>query len=82
MLGFAGIQFSRDGLIINPKLPKAWNSMSFTIKIYGNRIKIEVSKEHIKVQREDKEIKELKIQVEGKDYWMTENSIEIDRGRD
>lgn len=82
VLGFAGIQFSRDGLIINPKLPKAWNSMSFTIKIYGNRIKIEVSKEHIKVQREDKEIKELKIQVEGKDYWMTENSIEIDRGRD
>ena len=41
--GFAGIKITEEGLIINPKLPKHWESMKFNLWYKGNRICISIN---------------------------------------
>jgi trehalose/maltose hydrolase-like predicted phosphorylase len=47
MRGFAGIEFYEDTITLDPKLPSAWRSFSFTVLFRKKRIKITITKKTI-----------------------------------
>ncbi len=51
--GFGGTCISKEGIKINPKLPKPWDLLEFRIKWRNNRVKIRITKERIDVELEE-----------------------------
>jgi hypothetical glycosyl hydrolase len=50
VLGFGGLSQKGDTLIIEPKLPEEWNSLSFYYTFKGCRLWFEISKTQVKVK--------------------------------
>lgn len=80
ILGFAGLEISEDRVTIKPHLSESWKSMIFTIRIRGHRIKVFISRDHVVIERNQEGPGELKFDVEGKVYLMSENRLEVERG--
>ncbi len=74
--GFGGVRMLNGKLRIEPKLPKAWKSLQFTICWQGETLKVTVEKEKFRIVNLSKK-KELQINVYGKSYIFTD-TIEID----
>lgn len=74
--GFGGVRMLNGKLRIEPKLPKAWKSLQFTICWQGETLKVTVEKEKLRIENLSKK-KELQINVYGKSYIFTD-TIEID----
>jgi len=47
VFGFAGLRLKESGLILNPVIPKEWDSYTFNIVFQGRRLKITVEQEKI-----------------------------------
>lgn len=74
--GFGGVRMLNGKLRIEPKLPKAWKSLQFTICWQGETLKVTVEKEKLRIENLSKK-KELQINVYGKSY-IFKDTIEID----
>jgi trehalose/maltose hydrolase-like predicted phosphorylase len=48
--GFAGIQADGDGLVIRPRLPRDWDTLTVHVVYRGNRVQVHVKGEEVKVE--------------------------------
>ncbi len=58
--GFAGIQPDGDGLVVRPRLPAAWGSLTVNITYHGVRVRLHVEGEHVQVETD----RPLRVTVE------------------
>jgi len=49
IFGFGGLKFEDNILKIKPNLPERWNMLSFKLSFKGNKVKIEINSEVIKI---------------------------------
>ena len=42
MLGFAGLDLAGEAISLNPHLPPAWRSMSFTVRWRGRAVQVRI----------------------------------------
>lgn len=64
--GFGGLKVKNDVLTLEPSMPDKWEAFSFKIRYRGFLIKIEVTKNNIKITNESSE--ELQIRVKNIPY--------------
>jgi kojibiose phosphorylase len=63
--GFAGVKIQRGTLSINPKLPRTWRKVLFTLHWRGNLLRLEVKNNNINIQVIFSNRKKIKIKVFG-----------------
>jgi kojibiose phosphorylase len=49
VLGFGGVQVSESGLCLDPRLPLSWDALRFTLRYYGQVLRVDVTRTHVKV---------------------------------
>ncbi len=69
--GFGGKRIKNGKLVLNPLIPKNWESYSFKINFRNSLLKIFVTNEEIKISLLDK--KEISLLIYGKEYQLTGN---------
>ncbi|ALC91693.1 trehalase [Bacillus sp. FJAT-18017] len=78
VFGFAGIRLVDGKLTINPRLPKQWHSMKFTIKWKGQPITLSITDNLLSVRAENKERIEFTVKEQ---FYRCNDSIEIPIGQ-
>ncbi|XJZ27254.1 glycoside hydrolase family 65 protein [Bacillota bacterium Lsc_1132] len=66
VLGFGGVRMVDGKLRINPRLPKHWNELSFTIRWQGNPLHVQIDQNTLSIKSESQDNVEFK--VFGKNY--------------
>ncbi len=80
--GFAGFVSDGDMLMLSPTLPKSWNGYSFTLKIAGKSLKVQVKKQAVVLSYDSEEPlklrlykKDIRVGREEKRYDMNKESV-------
>ena len=63
--GFAGVRIQRETLSINPKLPRTWRKVLFTLHWRGSLLRLKVKNDKIDIQVISPNKKKIKIMVFG-----------------
>ena len=74
VFGFAGLQVDEDHIKISPRLPNAWNSISFHIWYRGNLLKISVSKESTEVFLKKSNGKAICLKASNTEFILDESN--------
>lgn len=72
VLGFGGVRMVDGKLRINPRLPKHWNDLSFTINWQGSQLQLHMDHSTLTIKTE-KEVS-LVIEVFGQKYEVTDET--------
>lgn len=78
VFGFAGIRLVDGKLTINPRLPKNWHRLKFTLNWQGQPITLSVTDNVLSVKAENKERIEFRVNEQ---LYDCDNSIEIPIGQ-
>ena len=70
--GFAGVRVTRNGLIINPILPKKWKSYSFNIMYKNQRVFFKIHKKGVLITNNGN--KELVVYLNKKQQIVPSNN--------
>ncbi|MBM7551838.1 glycoside hydrolase family 65 protein [Thalassobacillus pellis] len=68
--GFAGLRVKENGLHLDPKLPKQWNSYSFHIHYKGSPVKVKVTDEKVSLTL---------VEGEQVSLWVNGEEIQVKR---
>jgi kojibiose phosphorylase len=63
IFGFAGVKIKREKLFINPRMPRTWHKMIFSLFWKTNLIKLELTNEKIKIRIVSRDKKSIKIGI-------------------
>lgn len=74
VFGFAGVRQTDGRLMINPRLPKEWRSMQFSIYWKGELLRLDITKNLLKISADSE--KAVEVETAGNVYEF-EHSIEI-----
>jgi trehalose/maltose hydrolase-like predicted phosphorylase len=66
ILGFGGVNLMGETLVLDPKLPTEWASLSFRLHWRGRRIGIRVAGKEVQATLEDGDAMDLRIGTETK----------------
>ena len=61
VLGFAGLDLAGEAISLNPRLPPAWRSMSFTVRWRGRAVQVRIADATVRVAMSDGEAVDLRI---------------------
>lgn len=74
VFGFAGVRLIKGKLRINPRLPKHWNDMHFTINWKGNPVTIMITKDLLTIEPLNDQT--IEFEVHG-DHYETNEKMEV-----
>ncbi len=69
--GFAGLKIQKDMVSINPCMPLAWNSISFSVYFRNYLLNLKVNNTQVKIQITSKSKKKLSVKVFGTVHSLT-----------
>ena len=61
VLGFAGLDLAGEAISLNPRLPPAWRSMSFTVRWRGRAVQVRIADATVRVAISDGEAVDIRI---------------------
>lgn len=73
VMGFGGLVNNEGNLCIEPKLPKAWKRLSFSLHWRAERLKVSVDKNKLKISKDSDG--PLELWVKGKKYTLRDEII-------
>lgn len=80
--GFAGVKIQKGILSVNPKMPRIWRKILFSLHWRGNLLRLEVKNNKIKIQLVSPGRKKVKIRVFGVLYGLAgDKPFEFERKR-
>jgi kojibiose phosphorylase len=65
VFGFGGVHFSKGTLLVEPRLPEQWTSLSFTLRIRGEELGFTITRDAIRIALGRKQSLELPARVVG-----------------
>lgn len=71
MQAFAGLNLRGETIRIEPKMPKAWQSIQFGFSFRGHRFKVYVSSEEVAIELGAPGDRKMEILINGKSYQVT-----------
>jgi len=77
IFGFGGVRIERDGISIDPILPRTWKKMVFTLCWRKKKIRMEISNETVRVKITSKDKAPVDLEVFGREQkvspgkWIT-----------
>jgi nigerose phosphorylase len=63
ILGFAGVHLEKGTVALNPSLPESWKSISFTVRVRGQRFRLTVSSKKTLIQSDSRNASEQTFRV-------------------
>ena len=66
VLGFGGVAFDGSVLTVKPALPSHWQSLSFSIEVQGQWLRLEVSREQVHIDAEPRNTASCELDVAGR----------------
>lgn len=78
VLGFGGVHFNGETLLINPNLPSKWESLAFNLIVRGQGFKIKISRTTVSVEAESDPTGEFAFQIGGQPVeWKEGRKISV-----
>ncbi|WP_327204757.1 glycosyl hydrolase family 65 protein [Paenibacillus sp. DMB20] len=75
VMGFGGVRSWEGTLRLNPKLPKAWERLSFPLAWKGERLQVTVTPGKLEVERLSSRTDELAILIHGREYLLKDRIV-------
>lgn len=73
--GFGGFSVKTNQLAINPKLPQAWKSLTYTVIFHGTKVKATVVNNEVKLEKISGDA--IAVEVFGKEYVLDDKIVSI-----
>lgn len=73
--GFGGLRDDEDLLNFDPRLPRAWQHLTFPLTYRGSRVKIEITRRQMRFTLECGE--PIRVRVRGVEYEVGEEPLEV-----
>jgi len=73
--GFAGLRISREGLSLDPKLPRQWQKLSFPIRWHRQRFVVSITPQEITIVADSKNSREAQWMLGGKQVVCAPGAI-------
>ncbi|MNI92107.1 Kojibiose phosphorylase [compost metagenome] len=70
MFGFGGVRAPGGQLRIRPRLPEAWNSLSFPLYWQGDLLKIDITHDAVQVAKLTDLNASLRLSIDGQNYSL------------
>lgn len=70
VFGFGGVTLSKDRLLVEPRLPGHWKSLSFALRIRGESLRFTITHETIRIAVGTKRSVELPARIAGQDVTL------------
>lgn len=78
VLGFGGVHFNGETLLINPNLPSKWESLAFNLIVREQHFKIKISKTTVSVEAESDHTGDFTFQIGGRPIeWKEGRKISV-----
>ncbi len=78
VLGFGGVHFNGETLLINPNLPSKWESLAFHLIVREQGFKIKISKTTVSVEAESDHTGDFTFQIGGRPIeWKEGRKISV-----
>ena len=78
VLGFGGVNFNGETLLINPNLPSKWESLAFNLIVRGQGFKIRISRTTVSVEAESDHAGDFTFQIGGQPIeWREGRKISV-----
>ena len=76
VLGFAGLDLAGEAISLNPRLPAAWRSMSFTVRWRGRAVQVRIADATVRVAMSDGEAVDIRI-ASGTHHLQAGSALEV-----
>jgi trehalose/maltose hydrolase-like predicted phosphorylase len=74
VFGFGGLAVTKDGLSLDPQLPKQWRRLKFSAMYKGSRLRFDIKKKSIEVSLDADAVKAVHMRVLGQDIAVSPGS--------
>ncbi|HEY9153729.1 MAG TPA: glycosyl hydrolase family 65 protein [Opitutaceae bacterium] len=74
IFGFAGLQADENRVSLLPRLPKSWKKLEFSLAYRGDKFRIQISPNQVRVAAEKSNLKSHAFQIAGKSYVCSVDS--------
>ncbi|MNV88374.1 Kojibiose phosphorylase [compost metagenome] len=75
IMGFGGVRSWEGSLRLNPKLPQAWERLSFPLAWQGERLQVTVTRGKLEVERLTSGLGELTLLIHGREYVLKDRIV-------
>ncbi|WP_419885105.1 glycoside hydrolase family 65 protein [Paenibacillus sp. B-A-8] len=75
IMGFGGVRSWEGSLRLNPKLPQAWERLSFPLAWQGERLQVTVTRSKLEVERLTSGFGELTLLIHGREYVLKDRIV-------
>jgi len=80
--GFAGVRGLNGALFVNPKIPRSWRKIKFSLYWKKKILNFEVKNNEVRIKCESQNKKKVKIQIFGKNHLLTPGEEHIFRRKE
>jgi len=77
VFGFAGVKIRKERLFINPRMPRSWRKMIFSLFWKQNLVKLEFTNERVKIRVVSSQRKYIEIGVFDRDFSLKANKYYV-----
>ncbi|SMG57557.1 glycoside hydrolase family 65 protein [Paenibacillus aquistagni] len=79
VMGFGGVRSWEGALRLNPRLPEAWERLSYPLAWQGERLRVTITKQEMKIERlnPDSVQKPIRMTIHGKAYELVDQMLSI-----
>jgi trehalose/maltose hydrolase-like predicted phosphorylase len=70
IFGFGGVTLSKDRLLVEPRLPAHWKSLSFMLSIRGEELRFTITHETIRIKVGNRHRLEVPARVLGREATL------------
>lgn len=75
IMGFAGVRSWEGTLRLNPKLPPAWESLSFPLSWRGESLQVKVTRDKLTIQRLTQGLEPLSLSIYGQTHRLKDTIV-------
>ena len=77
VFGFAGVKIKKERISVDPRLPRRWQKVSFSLLWQGKIIKLELTNETIKLKVQSRKPGEIELEIFGKVLKIKLNKVSV-----
>lgn len=79
VMGFGGVRSWEGALRLNPRLPEAWERLSYPLAWQGERLRVTITKQEMKIERlnPDSVQKPIRMTIHGKAYELVDQMLTV-----
>ena len=77
VFGFGGINLSKGTLLVEPRLPEHWKSLSFTLRIRDEDVHVTITHDHVRIKLGKEQALRIPARINGQDATLASGKLHV-----